>query len=120
MKRRAWMTDKLDYELEALLSLDGHDFEFAKGYLVKYEASRVRSTKGWPHGIKYTLTLHDPRKKRIYGIENAHKAGQRNEFDHQHPHGSTKLVAYQYRGPVVLLEDFLREVERIPTERGVL
>jgi hypothetical protein len=35
-------------------------------------------------------------------------------------HGSAKLVAYEYRGPVVLLEDFLREVERILTELGVL
>jgi Family of unknown function (DUF6516) len=114
------MTDKPNFELEALLSLDGHEFEFAKGYLVKYEASRVRITKGRPYGIKYTLTLHDPRKKRIYGIDNAHRAGRRDEFDHRHPFGSTKLVAYEYRGPVVLLEDFLREVERILKERGVL
>jgi hypothetical protein len=102
------------------LSLDGHEFEFAKQYVVKYEARRVRITKGRPYGIKYSLTLHDAWKKRIYGIDNAHRAGQRSEFDHRHVYGSGKIVAYEYRGPVVLLEDFLREVERILKQRGVL
>jgi len=111
---------KRDYELETLLELDGHEFDFAKNYIVKYEVRRVTATKGRPSGIKYSLTLHDPKGKRIYGIDNAHKAGRRREFDHRHPHRSTKLVAYEYRGPVALLEEFLREVERILTERGVL
>jgi hypothetical protein len=111
------MTDKPDYELEALLSLDGHEFNFAEGHVVKYEARRVRSTIGRPHGIKYTLTLHDPQKKRIYGIDNAHKAGRQNEFDHRHVYGSRKVVTYKYRGPVALLDDFLGEVERILKER---
>src|ERR1039457_3872266 len=86
----------------------------------KYEVHWVTATKGRPSGIKYRLTLHDPRGERIYGIDNAHKARRRREFDHRHPYGSTKLVPYEYRGPAVLLEDFLREVERILTERGVL
>jgi hypothetical protein len=30
------------------------------------------------------------------------------------------VVAYNYRNPVALLEDFLREVQRILKERGVL
>jgi len=109
-----------DHELEALLELDGHEFDFAKKYIVKYEVRRVAATKDRPSGIKYSLTLHDPTGKRIYGIDNAHKVGRRREFDHRHPHRSTKLVAYKFRGPVVLLEDFLREVERILAERGVL
>jgi len=33
--------------------------------------------------------------------------------------GASKIVAYTYRGPAVLLEDFYREVERILHERGV-
>ena len=81
---------------------------------------RAKVTKGRPSGIKYSLTLHDPKGKRIYGIDNAHKTARRREFDHRHPYRSTKLVAYEYRSPVDLLEDFLREVERILTERGVL
>jgi hypothetical protein len=109
-----------DYELEALLSLDGQEFKFAAGYVVKYRVRRVRAAAGRPHGIKYSLTLHDPRGKRIYGIDNAHKVGQVREFDHRHRYGSNRLVAYEYPGPVGLLEDFLKEVERILLERGVL
>lgn len=114
------MKPRPDYELEVLLELDGFEFDFAKKYIVKYEVRRVAATKGRPSRIKYSLTLHDPKRKRIYGIDNAHKAGRRREFDHRHPHRSAKVVAYEYRGPVKLLEDFLREVERILTERGVL
>ena len=114
------MRPEPDYELEVLLELDGQEFDFARKYIVKYEVRRVTATKGRPSGIKYSLTLHDPKHKRIYGIDNAPKAGRRREFDHRHPYRSTKLVAYEYRCPVNLLEDFLREVERILTERGVL
>lgn len=114
------MKIKPDYELEVLLELDGFEFDFASRYIVKFEVRRVKATKGRPSGIKYSLTLHDPKRKRIYGIENAHKAGRRREFDHRHPHRSAKVVAYEYRGAVELLEDFLGEVERILKERGVL
>jgi len=76
------MKPKLDYELEVLLDLHGHEFDFAKNFVVKYEVRRVTATKGRPSGIKYSLTLHDPKGKRIYGIDNAHKARRRREFDH--------------------------------------
>jgi hypothetical protein len=109
-----------DYELELLLSLDGQEFEFAAGYVVKYSVRRVPRTENRPGGIKYSLTLHDPNRKRIYGIDNAHRAGRRAAFDHRHPYGSATVVAYRYRNPLALLEDFLREVERILAARGVL
>jgi hypothetical protein len=113
-----WVTDEPDYELEPLLSLDGHEFIFAEGYVVKYEVRRVRITKVRPQGIRYTLTLHDPEKKRIYGIDNAHKAGRRSEFDHKHVYSHRKVVPYRYHGPIALPDDFLHEVERILKERG--
>ncbi len=113
------MTRGPDYELEALLSLDGYEFNFTKGYALKFEAREVAPTQGRPHGVKYSLTLHDPRRRRIYGIDNAHRTGPRRQFDHRHLHGSRKVVPYAYRGPVALLEDFFREVERILHERGV-
>ena len=31
---------RTDYELEVLLDLDGHEFTFAKNYMVKYEVRR--------------------------------------------------------------------------------
>jgi hypothetical protein len=110
------MKAKRDYELEVLLDL---------GIRLRQRTTSSSMqcgevTKGRPSGIKYSLTLHDPKGKRIYGIDNAHKAARRSAFDHRHPYRSAKLVAYEYRSPVGLLEDFLREVERILTERGVL
>ena len=113
------MTGGPDYELEALLSLDGYEFRFTKGYAVKFEARQVNPTRGRPHGVKYSLTLHDPEGRRIYGMDNAHRTGPRREFDHRHLYGARKIGRYAYHGPVALLEDFFREVERILHERGV-
>ncbi len=111
--------DKIDHELEFLLSLDEYEFRFASGYRVKFAAREIKATEGRPHGIKYSLTLHNPKGRRIYGIDNAHKAGRRREFDHRHVYGAHEVVGYAYRGPAPLLEDFYREVERIMKERGV-
>lgn len=110
-----------DYALEVLLSLDGFEFRFGRVYRVKISAQRVEPTTGRPHGIKYSLTLHDPAGRRIYGLDNAHGTRRRRpEFDHRHVYGRRRLVPYHYRGPVELLEDFYREVERILQERGGL
>jgi len=97
-----------DYALEVLLDLDAFEFQ-------------VEPTAGRPHGIKYSLTLHDPAESRIYGLDNAHAARRRRpEFDHRHVYGGRRLVPYTFRGPAELLEDFYREVERILRERGAL
>ncbi|SRR5216683_4295007 len=108
-----------DYELEVLLGLDGFEFQFAGGYWVKIAAHQIEATKTRPHGVKYSLTLHEPAGRRIYGLDNAHGTrGRRVEFDHRHLYGRRRVVPYAYRGPVELLQDFYREVERILTERG--
>ena len=109
----------VDHELEVPLSLDGWEFQFAGGYRVKIAAQRVAATRSRPHGIKYSLTLHDAQGRRIYGIDNAHGVRRRPEFDHRHVYGGSRLAPYAYRGPVQLLEDFYAEVERILQERGV-
>lgn len=108
-----------DYELETLLSLDGFEFRLAAGYRVKIVAARVKPTRQRPHGVKYSLTLHDPAGHRIYGLDNAHGVRRRSEFDHRHVYRGGKIRPYAYRGPAQLLEDFYREVERILAERGV-
>jgi len=108
-----------DHDLTFLLNLDGLEFQFAAGYAVKIEAREIAATRHRPHGIKYSLTLHDPAGRRVYGIDNAHGIGWRiPEYDHRHVYGARKVIAYAYRGPEELLEDFYREVERILRERG--
>ena len=110
-----------DYELEVLLDLDGFEFQFGRGYRVKIEAQRVEPTASRRHGVRYSLTLHDPAGRRIYGLDNAHAARRRRpQFDHRHAYGGRRLVPYVYRGPAELLEDFYREVERVLRERGAL
>jgi hypothetical protein len=109
----------LDHEFEVLLSLDGQEFRFADGHRVKIAAQQIPTTPGRPAGIKYSLTLHDPAGRRLSGIDNAHGIRRRPAFDHRHVYGGGRLVPYVYRGPVELLEDFYREVERILRERGI-
>jgi hypothetical protein len=59
-----------------------------------------------PHGIRYSLTLHEPYGKRIMGYDNSHAikplkkfkhAGQRLAYDHKHRHLSDKGVSYEFR-----------------------
>lgn len=92
---------EVDHEAELLLSLDGLEFQFAAGYRVKIEARRVAETKARPHGLKYSLTLHDERTgRRIYGLDNAHAASRRrHEFDHRHVYSRQRIVPYAYTGP---------------------
>lgn len=109
----------MDYGLELLLSLDGYTFDFDYGYRVKLEARLVKADQNRPHGLKYSLTFHDPDGERIYGMDNAHGIGQRVEFDHRHVDGAQKIVSYTFETPAQLLEDFYREVNRIRREKGV-
>lgn len=57
---------------DTLLDLDGEVIQQAGGYWVKIEVRRVISSDAIPHGIKYSLTLHDPLGIRIMGFDNAH------------------------------------------------
>jgi hypothetical protein len=111
----------VDHGLDMLLSLDGLEFQFVSGYRVRIAVQRVEATEGRPHGIKYSLTLHDPQDRRICGLDNAHGVRRRRpEFDHRHIYGGRRPSPYAYRGPVRLLGDFYAEVERILWERGAL
>jgi hypothetical protein len=58
-----------DHELAFLLSLDGFEFRLASGYVIKIEAQTVTATRHRPHGVKYSLTLHDLSGSRIYGMD---------------------------------------------------
>lgn len=58
--------------LETLFSLDGEIFPMDNGYWTKFEVKRVDVSEKTPHGIRYSLTLHDKNNIRIFGIDNAH------------------------------------------------
>ncbi len=64
--------DPEDYELKTLLNLDGQTYWLEK-YWTKIEAKQVEVTVHRPHGIKYSLTLHNKNNTRILGFDNAHR-----------------------------------------------
>lgn len=108
------MTKRPDYALEALLDLDGYIAELGEGYWVKIEAKRVEQDKRKPHGIKYPLTLHDPKGERILGYDNAHSVPFKPSIKtHDHMHKGSKIINYAYKNAAQLLEDFWKDIDRI-------
>jgi hypothetical protein len=114
-----------DEGLERLLYLDGFLAEVGGGFWVKIVARRVPPDAHRPHGVSYTLTLHDPGGRRVFGIDNAHvvrltrgPAG-RSSAARDHLHRGESVRGYSYRDADTLLEDFWREVEAILKKEGV-
>lgn len=63
---------KKDETLETLLDLDGEVFRMENSYWTKFTVKEVVPSPQVPHGIKYCLTLHDPKNTRVLGFDNAH------------------------------------------------
>ena len=111
--------------IDTLLDLNGSIFDQGNGYWMKIEAWRVNLTKDIPHGIRYSLTLHEPYGKRILGYDNAHGikppkkfkyAGRILAFDHKHRHASDKGVPYSFKDAQQLMNDFFADVDRTLAE----
>lgn len=92
---------------------------------LKVEAWQVVATPEIPHGIRYSLTLHEPYGKRIMGYDNSHAvklpkkfkyAGQWLAYDHKHRHISDKGIPYEFKDAYQLLVDFFEEVDRVLKE----
>lgn len=114
-----------DPGIDTLLDLHNQVIEQGQGYWVKIEAWRAKPTPEIPHGIRYSLTLHEPSGKRILGFDNAHAvrlpkkfkyAGCILAYDHKHRHISDKGTAYAFRDAYQLLTDFFAEVDRVLQE----
>lgn len=109
--------------LDTLLSLNGEIFRMDNGYWVKCEARRVARSAQLPHGIRYSLTLHDRDNQRVLGYDNAHaiKPGRKRfgarKLTWDHKHRRDNIAPYEFQSAGHLLEDFWREAERIMTER---
>lgn len=110
-----------DSGLATLLELDGQILDQGDGYWVEIRAWAVVATRDIPHGLRYSLTLHDRHGTRILGFDNAHApgkpkkfrfAGRRLPYDHRHRHASDKGVPYEFRDAYQLLRDFFQEVDR--------
>lgn len=105
--------------LETLLDLDGEIFMMDAGYWVKFEAKRVSPSPPIPHGIRYSLTLHDRNNVRVLGFDNAHAIkpkgrkrflGRKVTLDHKHH--LEKVATYEFESASQLLNDFWAAVDK--------
>lgn len=101
-----------------LLDLHEQILDQEGGYWIKIEAWEVQSTQSIPHGIRYSLTLHNPRGIRMLGYDNAHStkfAGYTNRklpYDHKHRCATDPGISYQFKDAYQLLKDFFEDVDK--------
>jgi len=113
--------------LKALLDLDGEIFPMDNGFWTKIDAKMVIQSDKIPHGVRYSLTLHNKRNLRVLGYDNAHRfRGGRKGFgikttEWDHKHEGSKVKPYEFKNTGQLLKDFWTDVERIidATQRQV-
>ena len=94
-----------DKNLDMLLDLHGQLLVVDEkgGYWVKFIVREVPVTVDKPHGLDYSLTLHDASGARLVGFDNAHcvKGSTKDTKDHRHQMKATK--PYDYKDAVTLL-----------------
>lgn len=120
------MTAYPEHALQLLLDYDGKMQILSSGSYLKFEISLVAVTKRIPHGIKYSLTLHDKDGERLLGYDNAHPVPHQGAkftkgpvaSDHWHRTSEDPGRPYQFISSEQLLIDYFDEVERILSERG--
>ncbi len=69
-----------DAGIQNLLDLHGSILDQGDGYWIKLQAWPVNPTDDIPHGVRYSLTLHEPYGKRILGYDNAHAVKPPKKF----------------------------------------
>lgn len=119
--------DAAEHTLEFLLAFDGRIHWYEGGYHIRFEIRRVKKTAVRPHGLRYSFTLHDPDGVRLLGFDNAHTVrppGSRfksrpEAADHWHRTESDEGRPYEFSDAETLIDDFMNEVARVLTERGV-
>jgi hypothetical protein len=120
-----FMTER-DQSLDTLLDLDGVIFtvDDTGCCWVKFEVTQVEASPERPHGLRYSLTLHDETGARLLGFDNAHPIwegsgpGARTRIEHDHRHAGQRVRFYVYTDAAKLLEDFWRVVDQAVEERS--
>ncbi|MHB8253920.1 MAG: toxin-antitoxin system TumE family protein [Acidiferrobacter sp.] len=114
--------------IDALLDLGGQIIDQEGDYLVKIEAWRADSSPAIPHGIRYSLTLHNACGTRVMEFDNAHAvrrprqdryAGRIMTYDHQHHHTANKGVPYEPQDAYQLMKDCFAEVDKTIQEASL-
>ncbi|MDP2228084.1 MAG: DUF6516 family protein [Moraxellaceae bacterium] len=107
-----------DDDIENLLLMSGEVFPMDNGFWTKIEAWRIEPNDHVPHGIRYSLTLHNRQNQRVLGFDNAHgvKAGKRFQarriaWDHRHQ--LVEVAPYEFKSAAQLLDDFWNAVDGV-------
>jgi hypothetical protein len=105
--------------IATLLDLHQEVIDQDHGYWVKIEAWEVRVCDAAPHGIRYSLTLHNPKGVRILGYDNAHAiklssgySGRKHPYDHKHRNANDPGIRYSFKDAYQLLSDFFADVDK--------
>jgi Family of unknown function (DUF6516) len=111
-----------------LLDLHRQTIRYDNDYWVTVRVTKVRPSAGRPHGLKYSLTLHDQNDDRILGYDNSHqidvatgparRAKRSQRFDHIDRRGKLS-VPYEFTTPYQLVADLFSEVDEILKKEGV-
>jgi hypothetical protein len=101
-----------DPALGLLLDMHGETFLLEGGFWTRIQAWLVEPRSEIPHGVRYSLSLHDRHGTRILAFDNAH--GLRPErarpgrkavaWDHQHLENKTE--PYEFTSAEQLMVDF--------------
>ncbi len=111
--------------IDILLDLHGSILDQGGGYWIKIDAWSVAVSEAVPHGIRYSLTLHEPFGRRILGYDNAHAikppkkykyAGRILPYDHKHRHVTDQGVPYEFKDAQQLLSDFFTDADKVLQE----
>jgi hypothetical protein len=122
------MTSDDDHGLDTLLALDGVTYfvDQEGTYRVRFVVQRVGATAERPHGLNYSLTLHDRAGERLVGFDNAHpvsagrRPSRRARTAHDHRHRHRTIRPYDYKDAATLLADIWEQVDAVLKEKGVL
>ncbi|MFQ5671936.1 MAG: DUF6516 family protein [Nitrospinales bacterium] len=117
-----------DRSLDTLLELDGQVLvvDPAGKHWVKFSVKQVNPSSEKPHGLNYSLTLHDEAGRRLVGFDNAHAVWSgsgpgkwvRKRYDHKHR--LRRIKPYDYTSAAALLADFWDEVDAVLKEKGII
>jgi hypothetical protein len=86
---------------------------------VKFDVNRTPVTSEWPHGLRYSITLHEISGARIVGFDNAHPVSKvkgpagKSKQKYDHKHRFRTIRPYDYSNAGMLIEDFWKEVDSV-------
>ncbi|MBU3538997.1 DUF6516 family protein [Polynucleobacter sp. UK-Gri1-W3] len=106
--------------LATLLDLHQQIIDQGDGYWVKIEAWEIEISVAVPYGIRYSLTLHNPKGVRILGFDNAHSVRSKSghsarklAYDHKHRNSRDPGIRYDFKDVHGLLSDFFIDVDKV-------